>query len=358
MLQNQSSQNHQADTFLETFEQLNFGDVHIKRCEKTGLIAIIAIHNTILGPSLGGVRCVAYPNFNDALNDAIHLAKGMSFKAAISKLPHGGGKAVIMAPETIKDRVAFFESFAQFIDDLGGRYITAEDSGVSIQDMDTIKNITPYVTGYTMPEYEHYDPSPLTAIGVRRGIEAAVKFKLDRDSLDGIHVAIKGVGKVGSYLCQQLHERGASLTVADIHQPSIERILDLVPVNVASVEDIHKTKCDVYAPCALSFTINDTVLKEIKSTIIAGAANNQLASLQMGEKLMKQGILYAPDYAINAGGLIHVSAQYARSSEHEARQKVEAIYETLMDVFEQSEAKKLPTNQIADSIALVNMQKA
>lgn len=352
MLKKEIAQDNNYFDFLSTFEALDYGDVHIKRCKETGLVAIIAIHNTKLGPSLGGVRCVPYPDFNTALKDALYLAKGMSYKAAVSNLPNGGGKAVIMAPPVIKDRKALFESFGRFIDELGGRYVTAEDSGVCLEDMNTIKSVTDYVTGYTNPKYTINEPSPFTSTGVRRGIEAAVKFKLGRDSLAGIHVAVKGVGKVGAGLCEQLHERGARLTIADINEEAIETMASKMPVTVVSTEEIHTTDCDVYAPCALSFTINDKMLQGLKAPIIAGAANNQLATPDMGEKLMNKGILYAPDYVINPGGLIHVSAQYAGSSEAEALQKVEAIYDTLIEVFDRAESQNLPTNVIADTIAL------
>lgn len=340
-----------GDVLLDTITKLNYGDVHIKHCEQTGLTAIIAIHSTTLGPALGGVRCVPYANFTDALIDALHLAKGMSYKAAISGLPHGGGKAVILRPAQIKDRTQFFKAFGQFIDELGGRYITAEDSGVNISDMDTIKEVTPYVSGFSHPNYKFHDPSPLTALGVRRGIEAAVLFKLDKHNLQDVHVAIKGVGKVGSYLAQELTALGARITVADIDEQAIASLKASVPCEVVSVDEVHAVDCDVYAPCALSFSINPQTLPEIKAPIIAGAANNQLAQPELGKVLAKLGKLYAPDYAINAGGLIHVSAQYANSPEAQARQKVEKIYDTMLNIFEQAASRDMATNEVADEIA-------
>lgn len=352
MLETQVYSNAQENTLLNHITQLNFGDIHIKHCAQTQLTAIIAIHNTTLGPALGGVRCVRYSNFTEAFVDALHLAKGMSFKAAISNLPHGGGKAVILKPEVIKDRKAFFTQFGRFIDELGGRYITAEDSGVSIEDMDTIKKVTPYVSGFSDSNYDFHDPSPLTALGVRRGIEAAVEFHLGKPNLEGIHVAIKGVGKVGSHLAQELNQLGAQVTVADINPVATEKLQSKVHCRVVSIDEIHKVECDVYAPCALSFSLTEQIVSQMRAPIIAGAANNQLAHPNMGKFIQDLGKLYAPDYAINAGGLIHVSAQYARSSEREARDKVESIYNTMMEIFNKAKQLNLPTNEVADDLAL------
>ncbi len=351
MLDSDATQIHDQEILFNTLQQLNIEDLHIKQCPKTKLIAIIAIHSTALGPALGGVRCVPYATLNDAIIDAMYLARGMSFKAAISGLPQGGGKAVIMKPPHIEDRHAFFNAFGQFIDELGGRYITAEDSGVNIADMNAIKEKTPYVTGHSDHDYQIHDPSPLTALGVRRGMEAAIHFKLKKNSLHGVHVAIKGVGKVGSFLCQELHELGAQLTIADINEQAVEKVLQTIPAKVASIDTIHKTVCDIYAPCALSFTLTEKIISEIKAPIIAGAANNQLSSPNCGYLLQKLGILYAPDFAINAGGLIHVSAQYTKNPEKEARHKVNQIYQTMLDIFESSHQKGMPPHEIAENMA-------
>lgn len=348
---------HEQQIF-DTIESLGFGDLHIKRCEQTGLIALIAIHNTYLGPALGGCRFVPYPDFNSATIDALHLAQGMSFKAAISGLPHGGGKAVIMAPLDLKNRQELFMRFGEFVEELGGRYITAEDSGVTVEDMDVIHTKTCYVTGYSNPDYVNPDPSPLTALGVLRGMQAAVEHKLKRSSLDGIHIGVQGLGKVGASLCRQLHQLGARLTVADIDVTRVKDLLINCPAEVVSTHEIHKIKCDIYAPCALSFAINTTTINEIQASIIAGSANNQLQHRSLGQQLWDKGILYAPDYAINAGGLIQVSTQYAKSSEAEAKIKIESIYDTMMNIFKASEMQNKPTHWVADQIALERMNAA
>ena len=345
----------QEQLLFETIESLGFGDLHIKRCEQTGLIALIAIHNTKLGPALGGCRFVAYPDFNSAVIDVLHLAHGMSFKAAISGLPHGGGKAVIMAPHQLDNREELFKRFGQFVHELGGRYITAEDSGVTVQDMDVIHSQTPFVSGYSNSAYENHDPSPLTALGVRRGIQAAVEYQMKQSTLKGVHVAVQGVGKVGAALCRQLHQLGARLTIADIDEGRVTELAKECSAQVVPTSDIHKLECDIYAPCALSFAINNKTIHEIKAKIIAGAANNQLQHRSLGQALWEKGILYAPDYVINAGGLIQVSAQYAKSSEAEAKTQVEGIFDTLMTVFKASELQHKPTHWVADQLALERM---
>ncbi len=337
--------------------ELNYGDVHIKRCERTGLVAIVAIHSTALGPALGGCRFVTYPSFEAGLNDALHLAQAMSLKAAISGLNHGGGKSVIIKPKHIDDRQALFTSFGEFINELGGRYITAEDSGVTQEDIDTIKQVTDHVAGYTNKQFKQYAPSPLTALGVLRGIQAAVKHKLGRTDLDGLHVAVKGVGKVGFELSCMLHELGAKITCSDVHESSIQALQDKIDCQVCDSEEIHSLPVDVYAPCALSFDINPRTVNMIEAPVVAGSANIQLSDPSMSSRLKQRGILYAPDFVINAGGLIQVSAQHENSCELDAKANVERIYETLSEIFSRSETQERDCDAVAIDMALERIKE-
>ncbi len=341
----------QKQSLFSTFTQLRFGEIHLKHDESSGMMAIIAIHSTRLGPALGGCRFRAYPTVDLAIIDAMRLAQGMSYKAAISNLPLGGGKSVIIhAPQT-PDRTQLFRSFGKFVHELGGRYIAAEDSGTSVEDMDVIRTVTPYVTGNSSQLFISKDPSPLTAVGVRRGIEAAVKYQFQLNSLKGLHVAIQGVGHVGYHLAKELQQLGVKLTVCDIKPETTARCADEFHAASVSPENIHKVDCDIYAPCALSNAVTFQNIDEIKAKIIAGSANNQLEAPLLAEHLKDKGILYAPDYVINAGGLIHVGAQYANQSEQTARENIENIYNTLLMIFERAAKENLSTLAIANRLA-------
>ena len=278
-------QNYRHHTGLDRLfryaEFLNYGDVHVKFDPTTGLRAIVAIHNLKRGPAIGGCRLIHYNSTDDALEDALRLGYMMSYKAAISNLNHGGAKAVLIKPKIIKDRKAYFEAFADFVHELGGRYITAVDSGTNEKDMDIIAARTPFVT-CTTASGTGGDPSPQTALGVRRGIEAAVKFKLGRDTLEDVHVAIQGAGHVGYYLAKELKERGAKLTICDVNQLNLQRIVDEFGAEVCSPENIYSVSADVFAPCALGAVLNLHTIKKLKVSIVAGSANNQLAHYQHG----------------------------------------------------------------------------
>ncbi len=330
-------------------ENRGFGDLHIKFDRATGLRAIVAIHSTKLGPALGGCRCIAYDSNKAALIDAMRLARAMSYKAALVNLPLGGGKSVLMLPsKEINDRRAYFNAYGQFIADLNGRYITAVDSGTSIIDMDYTAEKTFYVATTSKNNGE---PSPFTARGIRRGIEAAVQFKLGKHSLAGIRVAIQGVGKVGYFLAEELYAQGALLTVTDVNQNHIERCVREFQATVVSPEQIHSADVDVFAPCALGAVINDTHIQQLKAPIIAGAANNQLAHAIHGKLLHEKNILYAPDYVINAGGLIYAYGQYVGLPLAELQNKVEHIYQSLLTIFERSKRENKATSEIADAMA-------
>lgn len=340
-----------TNRLLRYAEDMGLNEVHIKADPETGLYAIVAIHSTKLGPALGGCRCIHYHNLSSAIVDATRLARGMTYKAAISGLPQGGGKAVLMRPDHIQDRHAYFASYAKFINDLGGRYITAVDSGTTTADMDIIAQYTNYVTSTSSTNGFPGDPSPLTALGVQRGIEAAVAFKFGRKSLDGLHIAIQGVGQVGYPLAKYLYGLGARLTVCDVNNEATFRCANEFNAQVVGVDEIFSVPCDIFAPCALGAVINDDVLNVLDTKIIAGSANNQLAESRHGKILHDRGILYAPDYVINAGGLIHAVAQYNHTSIDEAHQHIIKIYDTLMTIFERSNESNMPTNEIADALA-------
>jgi leucine dehydrogenase len=340
-----------TNRLLRYADEMGLNEIHIKADPETDLYAIVAIHSTKFGPALGGCRCINYHNLSSAIVDATRLARGMTYKAAISGLPQGGGKAVLMRPQHIKDRHAYFAAYGKFINDLGGRYITAVDSGTTTADMDIIAQYTNYVTSTTSTNGFPGDPSPLTALGVRRGIEAAVAFKLGKNTLEGLHVAIQGVGQVGYPLAQYLYELGAKLTVCDVNSDATFKCVTDFGAQVVGVDEIFKVPCDIFAPCALGAVINDDVLASLDTKIIAGSANNQLAETRHGKLLHERGILYAPDYVINAGGLIHAVAQYNRTSIDDAHDQIIKIYDTLTTIFERSKESNMPTNEIADAVA-------
>lgn len=345
-----------ADSLMRYAEFLGYGDIHTKIDEKTGLKAFVAIHNLNRGPAIGGCRLSTYQNVNDAMEDALRLGYMMSYKAAINNLPHGGAKAVIIKPKVIKDREAFFEKFGEFVNELGGRYLTAVDSGTSPADMDIIARKTNFVT-CTSASGGDSDPSPLTALGVRRAIEAAVKFKMGRDSLQGIHVAIQGTGNVGYHLAKQLHELGATLTVADINLKSLQRCVDEFQAKTCLPEEIYHIDADVFAPCALGKVLNLKTIKQLKTPIVAGSANNQLSHSHYGSLMQERGILYAPDFLINAGGLIHVAVLYDKGDINRSLAQINDIYDTVYDIYERAAHENCATNQIAEKIARDRLTK-
>jgi len=327
----------------------DYGEVHFARDAASGLRAIVAIHDTRLGPALGGCRFLPYAREEDALVDALRLARGMTYKAALADLPHGGGKSVLIRPEMAHfDRAALFLAFGRFVDDLGGHYITAEDSGTGLEDMEIISSVTKHVTGVDTSHGGSGDPSPFTALGVRRGIEACVKLRLGRDSLEGIHVAVQGVGHVGYHLCKELAASGAKLSVADVDPLKAERAQREFGALVVPLDRIFETECDVLAPCALGSALNDQTIPRIKAAIIAGAANNQLAEPRHGDDVNARGILYAPDYAINAGGLINVAAEVTGYDADKARARTLKIYDTIFEIAERSGKTLTPSYRVAD----------
>jgi len=343
---------------FELMSQHGFGEIHLKRDQASGLEAIIAIHDTRLGPALGGCRFIHYGSEEDALVDALRLARGMTYKAALAGLDHGGGKSVLVKPHRRFDRTALFRAFGRFVEDLRGHYITAEDSGTSIEDMDVIRGVTKYVTGVDPSRGGSGDPSPFTALGVRRGIEACVKFALGRDALDGIHVAVQGVGHVGYHLCRELHAQGAQLTVADVDPLKAERAQREFGAAIAPLDDIFAVQSDVFAPCALGSALNRETVPRLRCRIVAGAANNQLAEPTMGMALMDRGILYAPDYAINAGGLVNVAQEILGYDAEKARARTLKIFDTIFEIAERARRAMTPTDIIANKMVEERLSRA
>ncbi|MDP6853545.1 MAG: Glu/Leu/Phe/Val dehydrogenase [Candidatus Marinimicrobia bacterium] len=336
---------------MELFSELNergheqvsfFHDSH------SGLKGLVAIHNTVLGPALGGCRMWHYKNETEALVDVLRLSKGMTYKAAIAGLNLGGGKAVIIGNSKSDKTESLFRSFGRFVEGLGGRYITAEDVGTSIRDMEHVRMETDYVTGISQALGGSGDPSPVTAYGVFTGIKACVMEHLNSTSLDGLKVSIQGLGHVGMYLCENLHKEGAELFVTDIDQTLMGQAVENFGATPVEPESIYDLDVDVYAPCALGATVNPDTVDKFKCSIIAGAANNQLIENDFGVELKKRNILYAPDYAINAGGLINVSNELEGYNRERAFSQAEGIYDTLMEIFRRSNKEDISTNKASD----------
>ena len=320
------------------------------RDEPTGLCAIIAIHSTALGPAAGGTRLWTYANDDDALYDVLRLSQGMSYKNAMAGLKFGGGKAVIMKTRGFEGSDALFERFGEFVDTLGGDYITAEDVGMSVEIMATIGRRTRYVSGLPLRSGKAGgDPSPKTAYGIYCGILAAAKARLGRDDLDGIRVAVQGVGHVGYYLCKLLHEAGATLVVSDLDAARVDRVCDEFAAGRVGSDEILSADVDVLAPCALGAVLHEDSIPRIRAAIIAGGANNQLRQPEDGQRLADAGILFAPDYVINAGGIINVACEYFGDVDDDGVMDLVArIGPRLAGIFDEAARTGEPTNVIAD----------
>ena len=327
------------------------------RDKKSGLSAIICVHSTALGPAVGGCRMWEYNSDEGALIDALRLSRGMSYKNALAGLKMGGGKSVIIGNSKTMKSEALFEAFGSFVNNLNGQYYTAEDVGINPDDMAIVHRKTEYVLGL---EGRSGDPSPVTAYGVYKGMKAAVKHRLGRDDLTGVKVAVQGLGHVGYYLCEHLKNEGAELFVTDINEESIDRVVTNLGATAVDKDAIYSQDVDVYAPCALGATINDVTLSQLQCSIVAGAANNQLAEDRHGEMLRQKGILYTPDYVINAGGIINVSFEQNGGiyNKQAALDKVDEIYGTLTEIFEAAETANKTTNEVADELARKRIAEA
>lgn len=333
--------------------------VHIFSDTKSGLRAVIAVHNTVRGPGAGGTRLWSYAQTEDAVTDALRLSKAMSYKNAMAGLSLGGGKGVILRPDRDFDREAVFEAYGRAVDSIGGRYITAEDVGVSPDDMRIIKTQTDHVAGLDDGPAASGDPSPLTAEGVFRSVKVAVRHAMGLESLKGLRVAVQGLGHVGYGLCEHLHGAGVHLIVTDINKAVLDKARSEFGAVVVEPDKIHSVTADIFAPCALGGAISEKSLPQIRASIIVGAANNQLATPEMGEACRQRGILYAPDYVVNAGGIINVAAEVSGTYDPNwVRGKLDALEITLKNIFDQAAEQGLPTNIIADRMARERLHMA
>lgn len=318
----------------------------------TGLKAIIGIHNTVLGPALGGTRMWKYDNEWEALNDVLRLSRGMTYKSAISGLNLGGGKAVIIGDAKTDKTPELITRFGQYINSLSGKYITAEDVGTTTADMDLIREATPYVTGISESKGGSGNPSPVTAYGVYMGMKAAAKYKFGSDSLSGKRVLVQGTGHVGETLVDYLSKEGAIITITDISESRMEEVSKKYNTAVIKGDEIYAADVDIYAPCALGATINDDTVYRIQAQVIAGAANNQLANEKVHGKILRErGIAYAPDFLINAGGIINVYGEIVKYEKGEALRRTENIYNTTLEIFDLADSRELTTSQAAMAIA-------
>ncbi|QEY64762.1 Glu/Leu/Phe/Val dehydrogenase [Metapseudomonas lalkuanensis] len=321
--------------------------LHLANDPATGLKAIIAIHNTRLGPALGGCRYLAYPDDESAIRDAIRLAQGMSYKAALAGLDQGGGKAVIIRPAHVNDRASLFEAFGRMIESLNGRYITAVDSGTSSADMDCIAQQTRYVTSTTAAG----DPSPHTALGVFAGIRATAHARLGSDDLEGLRVAVQGLGHVGYALAEQLHAVGAELLVSDLDSGRVQLAIEQLGAQPVAADAFLTTPCDILAPCGLGGVLNAQTVGQLRCAAVAGAANNQLASPDIADEMEARGILYAPDYVINSGGLIYVALKHKGETLPAITAHLSRIRQRLTEIYAHAQADKRSPARVADALA-------
>lgn len=318
--------------------------LHLFSDEATGLEAIIAIHNTRLGPALGGCRYMPYASIDAACADAMRLARGMSYKAALAGLDQGGGKAVIIRPAHIPDRAALFEAFGRCIESLRGGYITAVDSGTSSEDMDCIAQQTGHVTSTS----EAGDPSPHTALGVLMGIKSAVRLKLGQEGLSGVRVMLQGLGNVGYALAEMLVAEGADLLVADLDAGKVRLAVDDLGARPVATDAVFESPCDIFAPCGLGGVLAPASIAQLRCAAVAGAANNQLINNDAADLLDARGILYAPDYVINAGGLLHVALTHRGVAPGEIAARVRQIGSRLDAIFTQSISEGRSPADVAD----------
>ena len=340
--------NHNSGT---DHERVVFG-----RDEASGYRGIIAIHSTRLGPALGGARFWNYASEADALTDVLRLSRGMTYKNALAGLPFGGGKSIIIGDNRrTTGREELFRAHGRFVETLGGSYLTAEDVGTSTEDMEFVLRETAHVAGLAN---RSGDPSPVTARGVFRAMQAAARHRWGTDELAGRRVALQGCGHVGYYLAKELREAGAKLILTDVDSERVERVAGECAAERVAPEEIYAVEADIFAPCALGGILNDETIPQLRVEIVAGAANNQLLEARHGEALAARGILYAPDYAANAGGVINGCIELLNWKQSESRAKVEAIYDTLLEIFRRAEIEGIPTYRAADNLAEARLQPA
>jgi leucine dehydrogenase len=343
---------------MELFDTLaTMGHEQIVMCSdpSVGYKGILAVHSTKLGPALGGTRFWQYATDDEAITDALRLSRGMTYKNAVAGLHLGGGKSIIIGDNKTKDREKIFRAHGRFVESLGGRYITAEDVGTSTKDMSYVQMETSHVAGLAG---KSGDPSPVTAHGVFRAVQASANRKWGSDSLEGKTVAIQGCGSVGTYLAKELSAAGAKLIVSDIDSAKAARVAQLTGAKIVDGDAIFTADADIFSPCALGGIINDTTIPKLKVEIVAGGANNQLLEERHGDALQAKGILYAPDYVANAGGVINVYGEVVGWDAQRALDKADDIYDTILRVFDIAEAKRIPTYEAADRLAELRLEEA
>ena len=329
--------------------------VLIARDEATGYHGIIAIHSTALGPAVGGTRCWHYDSEDAALTDALRLSRGMTYKSALAGVPLGGGKSIIIRNNKTSNREALLRAHGRFVETLKGRYITAEDVGTSPADMEIVRLETRYVAGLVGGSG---DPSPYTARGVFRAMQASTRFLWNSDELAGVTVAIQGCGNVGYHLAKLLHKAGAKLIVSDVNDNNLSRVVDEFAAAPVQPNEIYGVRADVFAPCALGGVINDETIPALKVPIVAGSANNQLLEGRHGTMLQDRNILYAPDYVANAGGVLNGCTELLGWEAEFAARKVDEIYDTILRIFESAQAEGITTNKAADRLAEERLRRA
>ncbi len=340
--------------FMEIFkymEKYDYEQLVFCQDEASGLKAIIAIHDTTLGPALGGARMWTYATEENAIEDALRLARGMTYKNAAAGLNLGGGKTVIIGDPFKDKNEEMFRALGRFIQGLNGRYITAEDVGTTVTDMDLIHEETNYVTGISPAFGSSGNPSPVTAYGVYRGMKAAAKEAFGTDSLEGRTISVQGLGNVAYKLCEYLHNEGAKLVVTDINQAAIDRVVNDFGARAVTPEEIYSQEVDIFSPCALGAILNDETIPQLKAKVIAGSANNQLQDSRHGDYLHELGIVYAPDYVINAGGVINVADELYGYNRERAMKRVDGIYDSIEKIFDISKRDGIPTYVAANRLA-------
>jgi leucine dehydrogenase len=338
-------------------EKFDYEQIVFCQDQQSGLKAIIAIHDTTLGPALGGTRMWTYESEEAAIEDALRLARGMTYKNAAAGLNLGGGKTVIIGDPRKDKSEALFRAFGRYIQGLNGRYITAEDVGTTVADMDIIHEETDYVTGISPAFGSSGNPSPVTAYGVYRGMKAAAKAAFGTDMLEGKVIAVQGVGNVAYNLCRYLHEEKAKLIVTDINAEAVKKAVSEFGARAVEPNEIYKIDCDIFSPCALGGIINDETIPELKAKVIAGAANNQLKDPRHGDAIHEMGIIYAPDYVINAGGVINVADELYGYNRDRAMKKVEQIYDNVQKVIDIAKRDSIPAYLAADRMAEERIEK-
>jgi leucine dehydrogenase len=337
---------------FEMLEKHNHEQMVLCSNKEAGLRGIIAIHDTTLGPAIGGTRMRPYDTVNDALLDALRMARAMTYKSAISGLNLGGGNAVIIGNPKKDKSEKLFRTFGKYVDSLGGRYITAEDVGTNVRDMEYVRMETKFVAGISKALGGSGDPSPVTAYGVYVGMKATAKKRWGYDSLRGKKVAIQGAGNVASYLVEHLYHEGAQIIITDKNEEKLRKIISTVKAHIVKPEEIYSVDAEIFAPCALGGTINKETIEQMKFDIVAGSANNQLADENEDCKaLAEKGISYAPDYVINAGGLINVANELEGYRQDRALRQAEGIYDTLIRVFDLAENAQITSLEAANRLA-------